>query len=490
MVMYQSVMQNILKLILLVSLVAVSCIYRPSLSIADGWHNPILKNKGFKEWAKDITPLLPQKDGTGISKKKGELDSRVETIPQGDVKNLEKNKEILKRKGWDAVKILAHMEPENIIPTEFPNFDMAGIPQCRRDCKKFLMKTGYIGASVVVNQLVNALMGMGGFEGGIIISPSYEQDMIDVLRTHYTAGRVSADQVQSLLNACKGTKPDDRTMKLARMVRESIDLSQIELSTLCNMVINARDRKWHNHLIREFKKRLKDAALNERVSILRIPELTPTLTKATLESVVKEFDNLSPLSRITLLTIPELSTGSRRIIVQKLQSGSKLQRSQLNELREILKLIDFPDADVSALAKKHGKKLYLQAPINICIRDSADANLNGRQFLRGVIDQKITRANDQRKIKYKKTAKNILESPPFDNPQKREAIHLLEQLNSASILVSSLMNIDSALQIHCGKTLQRITGQSFGPSQNVSQLKLRSIQKKWVQWLENNPGFD
>ena len=52
------------------------------------------------------------------------------------------------------------------------------------------------------------------------------------------------------------------------------------------------------------------------------------------------------------------------------------------------------------------------------------------------------------------------------------------------------MKIDGGLRIECGKALQQITGQTFGPSRAVSILKLKAIQKKWLGWLSENPGFD
>lgn len=490
MVMHQSVMQNILKLSLLLSLFAFFCIYRPSLSIADGWHNPILGNKGFKEWAKDVKDLLPQKDGKEINNKGDKRDSKVGSIPQVDAKLLETNKEILKRKGWDAVKVLAHMEPENIIPSEFPNFDMGGIPQCRRDCKKFLMETGYIGATVVVNQLVNALTGVAGFEPGIIISPSYEQDMVDVLRSHIAAGRINSEQIKNLLNACKGSKPNQRTKQLAQKVRESIDISQLDIVTIVTMANVAQDRTWKNFLLREFKSRLESSALSDQITILKFPILINPINKWVLDSVFRNFDNLSPMDKLTLLSVDNIQTIQRQQLISNLKKPSKLKNNQLERLAEILALLKSENSDIRKFAKIQAKFLYVQSPITTCILHSALTDPQGRELLTNIIDKKIARASNERKNKYKKQAQEILMDPSRHKEQKKQAIYVLEKMGAALVLAKSLINVEKSLQVNCGKALKRITGKSFGPASPVGKFKLSAIQKKWIQWLEDNPGFD
>jgi hypothetical protein len=483
-------MQNILKTSLMVSLCTFFYIYWPSLSIADGWHNPILRNKGFKEWAKDVKELLPQNDGKEINNKREKRDSKIELIPQVDSKNLEKNKEILKRKGWDAVKVLAHMEPENIIPSEFPNFDMSGIPQCRRDCKMFLMETGYIGAAVVVNQLVNALTGVGGFETGIILSPSYEQDMVDVLRSHFAAGRINSDQIKDLLNACKGSKPDERTKQLARMVRENVDISQLDILTIGSMANNAQERKWKNQLFREFKRQLESAALSDQIKILKLPILTNPLKKLVADSVFNNFNNLSPMDKLTLLSTDTILSSQRRKLISNLNKPSRLKKNQLESLEEILTLLKAEKSDVREAAKIQAQFLYVQAPITTCILHSALPDPQSRELLTKVIDKKIARASKERKNKYKTQAKEILIDPSRRKEQKEQAIYVLEKMNAAVVLAKSLVDVETNIQVNCGIALKRITGQSFGPASPVGKFKLSAIQKAWLEWLENDPRFD
>ena len=438
-------------------------------------------------------PLLPKGGKVAPKKKGGKGGGPRDKLPQVNPQKLsDQNKAILERKGWDAVVVLAHMEPQNIIQREFPKFDKAAIPQCRKDCKDFLKQTGNIGATVVVNQLVNVLMGQGRFERGIILSPAYEQDMLDVLGSHFASGRVSGAQIQALINATKGQKPDPRTARLAQMVQETVDVRQIALGTLIDLVATTTDRDFRDKLEDEFKRRLPTTPIDEQVALLslRNPQLTPALQKRVVKSVLKDPDKLSTLGRLTVLTIPGIASVPRQTLLRELRAPSTLTRSQLDDLARILKLIDFADADVKKVAKIQAGSLYRQAPIKICLRDSLSADPKGSQFLWTVIDQKIERADDRRKTNYKKAAKAVLESPVLPTAQKREAIKLLEKMGAASVLAKSLMKIDGDLRIECGKALQRITGQTFGPSRAVSIIKLGVIQKKWLGWLSENPGFD
>ncbi|MDG2208234.1 MAG: hypothetical protein P8K78_10050 [Pirellulales bacterium] len=460
-----------------------------AVAIADGWHNPILDHKGFKEWTKDVTPILPAK-GSKTSNTKGQNKTSPKSgPPQIDSQALAQNKELLERKAWDATTVLAYMVPDNIIDSEFPNFDKAGIPQCREDCKKFLKQLGPIGANVVINKITNILMGTESFDRGIILSPAYEQDMIDVLKSHLAGGRVSANQVKTLLNASRGNKPDQRTAAFARRVQENLDFSQMSFSALAELAGSADGRSLRNTLYGEFKRRLKTVTLAEQVALLRGGGLTPRLKKALLDSLISNIQTMSPPIRILLLTIPDLPSGARSSLLAELKKPAKLKKEHFNELNALLEFIDYSDNEVRSLAKNNAAVLYLQAPIKICIRDAASASPSTRLFLRQIISKKIDRASEQRKTKYKNTAQTLLVNAALSDAQKHETIYVVKQLGCADILVSALEKLNGSLQVQCGDALKQITGQPFGPSRAVSGLKLRATQKTWRKWLEDNPQF-
>jgi len=138
---------------------------------ADGWHNAALATASLDEWLSDVKRAIPDLDSRlgkstltagrgpeGLIDRAAAAEGSAGDLPGGPDRraSIQSNltaeqRALLGRKANDCVEVLAYMHPKNIIPREFPRFQLSKIPEYRKTAKQMLAMMGPEGSSAVAN---------------------------------------------------------------------------------------------------------------------------------------------------------------------------------------------------------------------------------------------------------------------------------------------------------------------------------------------------
>lgn len=454
-------------------LVAICCLLWTPETRAHGFHNAALTTSSLDQWLADVKKVLPEIDEEmaagqaqpGPTPKETtpraarRADGAKPALPPGRVAGrietqlTPKERSLLNRKASDCLDVLAYLSPKNVIPEEFPDFELSKVPDYRRAAKQLLKLMGRRSSGVLVGRIENELTSKSR-RSDVKPHPDYREDLMEVLQSLSREGSLTPEHVQTLLEAAQGVKRDPAQKELAAQVQE-VFVDAADLPTFARTVSRASK-----------------------------PFLKKRLLKKADEKI--EAANVSDLLRARLGT-DEPTLQSK--IKSELKTRKPTYAEIKQELEEIWRLTASSDREVAAEAREHVAIAFQRAPIAECLRWMGGGDQRLNELIWEQVDGRIERAGADRRRGYGDTAVAVLEHDDFNSTSKTAALELLARLDDARAvkqLVDVLPKVPRELWPQVGGTLRELTGQDFGPHSGDGALEVLTAIKRWRAWLEEN----
>ena len=439
--------------------------------LAHGFHNSALTTSSLDRWLDDVRQAIPDLDERMISSRSQPGPDTPKPAPQpgpapaGDRPELPpgrvgtiqtqltpQQRAILNRKASDCMQILAHLSPQNVIPEEFPTFDISRVPEYRGAAKKLLKLMGQESTGVVVGRIENELMSDGQRAQGLPLHRDFHDDLLEVLQSLAGEGSLTPKHVEAMLVAAEGRKEPGAQRELAAKVQE-VFVDSADLPTFARTFTNTSNRR--------LKKRLLSEA-NEKISQADILEL------------------LEARERVTH---PVLS----RKISEEFRRRSPKYAEVEDQLDQLWKLAQSDKPETAGAARKHVENAFQRAPISECLEWLGHGDPQLDELIWEQIEGRIERADAPRREGYRNSALTVIQLDRFNADSKTAALELLTRLDdeqAAGLLVSLLPKMPRDLWPRAGRTLQKLTGEDFGPHPGDGPVEVLDAIRQWRAWLK------
>jgi len=441
-----------------------------------GFHNAAMATRSLDEWLADVRRGIPNLDlgagGTAEMRSGRDLDAlRSEAAQAGtprpparptrrgslDIRYSPQQQALLARKGNDCLEILAYMDPQNIYPSEFPNFQLSKIPEYQQAAKQLLKAMGPDGTRLVAGKIRQELMQSVPSASDMTIRAGYHDDLLDVLTAGVLDGHMSSQELQDLKDSTQGVK-DPTQQALADRVRRAISPDEMDLASLAEWAANfSGDARLKTEISQALRKRLAEASILE---LLRAREAIAD--RAVCRQVESELSGRTP-------TYAELK----------------------DQVKDIWQLTGSADRQVATAARSHLAVAFQRAPIAHCLYWLGEDDRQFTALIWKQVDDRIARADAARREDYGKTAVEVLGDKEFNLESRKAAIDLLDRLKdrgTAKGVADELLGLPRELWPAAGRLLRNLTGQNLGPQEGDEISEVLDSAKKWQAWLRDNGG--
>lgn len=481
--------------------------------LADGWHNAALATGSLDQWLNqnfsDLKSALPNlkeqikeaevksgRDYKELQERANKASGSPATKPKSGLgkagsiqgKLNPQQQALMGRKSADCLEVLACMNPQNIFPQEFPQFQLEQIPRYREAAKSLLKMMGPQGATAVTSQLRSELMGNSPTANlGLAPHPSYYSDLLEVLRQHIADGTASLEDLDELSKAAAGLKNGPQA-KLAQEIQKV--LAEIDdVSVLLDWAEQSTDSKRRLQLYGKVRKKLGEATVAQLLRVIKSKADTLTRDAATRE-LDKRWNIAGPLELMQALD--GLSDAAiRKSVIAALAEKSPTYAEVKADLGEIWKLHASSDPAIAAAAREQAANAFVRAPIAECLDwlSQRDAELN--KIILEQLDDRIGRADEDRKAGYRDSSLAVASDNAQSTAKRLAALNFLARLkdrSAAGELIELLPLAPAELRPRLGILLRELTGQNFGPKPGDGTAEVSVALKKWREWWKTSGG--
>jgi hypothetical protein len=477
----------------------------------DGWHNAALATSSLDQWLsqslgqlKQAIPDIEQKAKstevravTNLQDLKDKAKNKTETgkkepAARGKLQNqlTPQQQQLLAQKSRDCMEVLACMDPQNIFPAEFPTFQLNQIPKYRETAKNLLKMMGPAGTQAVANQLRSELMGMGSFAAyDVRPHKDYYREMLDLLKEGAMAGDLSEQDMTALQQAAAGQKRGPQAALAAEVEKMLTEMENVDIPVLLNWADQIDDRDRKQRFYNKVRQKLDEATVADLVMVLGsgADKLTKDAASRMLE---KRWSTSSVLELLTALdTVDDAKV--QQSASAELESRSPKYAEVKEDLAEIWKLTKSSNKQVSTAAMAQIENAFLRAPVGSCLDWLAQGDKDLAKVVWAQIDDRIARADAERKAGYRDSAVAVLSDNSAKPGARLAAIDLLSRLKdrqAAEPVIDVLAQLPRDLWPKAGSLLKELTGQNFGPKSGDGVAEVSVAVKKWRAWLKENGG--
>ncbi|HWB12185.1 MAG TPA: hypothetical protein VG826_23360 [Pirellulales bacterium] len=487
----------------------VSCCATASRATADGWHNAALATSSLDQWLADVKAAVPNLDkkmssselkaghdlsefkkgrekngSSGSDKKPGKGAPRqggsiaAELTPE--------QQQLVGRKANDCLEALAFMDPKNIFPREFPNFQLEKIPKYHKAAKQLLSLMGPVGATAVVGELRSELMGMGRSRAqGVEPRRDYHDELLALLRQAGMRGDVSEADLESLREAASGAKAHPLTglAQKVQLIITDIEAS-VELAVLVERIEGIGDAKRKQQLTARARKKLPQAATRELLDAVKVSQAGSPMQKDILKELQQRLDRMSVLDLLRLGESVRESDLARAAAVELGQKRPKFADVK-GDLAEIASYLESGDKALAEAARDQMVNAFQRAPVRDCLDWLARGDKRLTPLIWEQLDDRIARAEADRKAGYREVALEVAGDRSSRSVARIAALDLLGRLRdkeAAGPLIELLPQLPRELWGKAGLALEKLTGQRFGPKAGDGVAELNVAVKKWRAW--------
>ncbi|MEO8166319.1 MAG: hypothetical protein ABI619_13075, partial [Betaproteobacteria bacterium] len=250
---------------------------------ADGWHNPVLQVDSIDAWLRDAKAAIPDLDqqlgssslraGRSIEdlRKLGEKRSPKKQADAPNAKrgtpvlggNLQakltdEQQALLARKANDCLQVLAFMKEGNIIPREFPQFQIGKMAEYRQTAKQLLGLMGPSGKQAVLGALKNHLMTGFASASDVEFHPDYVAELMEVLGDVAARGLLTPAELDDLERATLGAKPPE-VQRLVNTIEKTLS-ETLAIQSLVDWAGTTKDPKRKSQILAQLRKRLANCS--------------------------------------------------------------------------------------------------------------------------------------------------------------------------------------------------------------------------------------
>ncbi len=451
---------------------------------ADGWHNTALATATLDEWMADVKAAIPDIEERIRRSKAADQSNGRDTRPSGEAADpaavdnstpsakrpagagtiladmSPQQQALLGRKAKDCLEIMAYMDANNIIPREFPRFDLKSIPKYRTAAKELMKAMGPEGARPLVGVIQNEMAGGRKTPSDMKLSRTYYDDLLEVLQHNVREGNLSDTDVKRLMQAGQGSK-SGLQKKFSDSVRETVLMEDASLNTMLDVIADTNSRTLRTKL---------NAKIRERINEADVLELLHGQLSIDNDAL-------------------------KRAMASQLNNARPRYREVRPDLDEIWKLTSCEDPDVAMAAVRQVQNAYLQAGVSDCMdsiaRGDEKLNLLIWEQLDFRIDRAKTRKDTELLGKYRGAGMGVLTDSKRTMPARTAAIELLSRLKDRQTVGSvnnALPKLPRELWPKVGGLLKDLTGEDFGPREGDDTSEAFEAMKKWREWWKKNRG--
>jgi len=497
-------------------LAVAGCGLSPAIALAHGWHNAALTTASLNDWLADVRQAIPDlmqrmnttelRSGEGLEalRKRGQAAAepggkatRGPKRPAGTIQSelTPRQQALLGRKADDCLEAMAFMLPENIYPTEFPNFPMEKLDEYRATAAKLIRMMGRPGVSAVVNELRAELMGNGRSNNATdyALRRDYFDELFKILEEGADRGQLSAADEQRLREAASGRKPPPYDALAARVLQalDKLAVNTRSLPELVQLLAEINDPREKASLLGRIRGRLPEAKTSELLALLQ-GEPDRNLRRLTLVELDKRFARASVLELLQAQAVVEDGSLIRHAAAE-LAARSPKYAEVREDLAEIVRFAQDPASPAAEAAQRQLANAFQRAPIRECLiwLDKGDDSLDALIWRQ--IDGRIARADRDRVAGYRNVAIESLLDDAAPPGQQQAAFDLLERLDASLVvgpLVDALPKLPRERWPAAGDVLRKLTKQDFGPRAGDGAGELSAEIKQWRTWIERHPADD
>jgi hypothetical protein len=179
----------------------------------------------------------------------------------------------------------------------------------------------------------------------------------------------------------------------------------------------------------------------------------------------------------------------RAPLIAALEKASPTYASVKENLEDVLKHAGAEDRDVARLARVQVVNAFGRAPIGETLQWLGRADPQQAALIWECVDQRIARADSERKAGYRESALAVLADRSAAAGSQQAALELLTRLKdrqAVAPIIEQLPQMPRTLWPAAGETLGALTGQDFGPKPGDGVAEVVAAVKKWRTWLEEN----
>jgi hypothetical protein len=384
------------------------------------------------------------------------------------------------------MEILAYMDPKNIFPREFPDFQLQKIPEYRKAAKQLLEAMGPAGGSAIAGKIRAELMGEPGHAFDVTPTAGYYNDLLEVLKVAAANGDLGPQDLNSLVEACAGRKPPQQAA-LASQVQEVL-AEHMDLVACLKWAADTQDRRQKDAILNRAKKRINTASQEELLEALQSPDLEGGFRTSIENRIAKE---LPQAGIADLLALQESQNGSRlaQAAAAELARRNPTYAQVQNEVPRIWQFSQSQDSAVAAEARRQTINAFQRAPISHCLHYLGQGDDQLNTLIWEQVEARIARAAPEVRDGYTQTALAVVQNQNDGVAKRKAALQLLSKVKdrrTAGPLIESLSPLPRELWPAAGLTLRDLTGQDFGPKPGDGVAELTAALKKWRQWWKTN----
>lgn len=480
----------------------------PGAGRADGWHNAALATASLDQWLSDLKREVPDivnlLSGTQLRAGKGaeglkELQERLGNGkdagggPRGpggrlDAKLTPQQQALLARKVNDCMEVLAYMDPRNIIPTEFPTFQLGKIPEYRRAAKEMLRLMGSAGTSAIVTQVRSALMNPPQQGGEVQTTAAYYYDLLELLGTAAAEGRLTVEDMQSLQEAAGGMKVGPQ----AAFAKAVVDVlaKHLDIVALTQMAAQMRDYGRKKALHEQIRQRITKSEVPELLRAARHADVTEQVKTQIADELERRLEKSSLLDLLGMVAM-DLPDTVKQAAAAELASRSPSYAELKEQIPAIWEFASSSDAQAAQAARRHVAVAFQRAPIAECLDWLGKNNPPLHAVIWEQVDARIQRADEARRGSYLTAGLAVFQDTNASLACRTAALELLRRVkrkDAAAPVIAMLSTMPRELWPKAGEMLRGVTGQDFGPRAGDGLAEVTVAIKNWRAWLAQQGG--
>ncbi len=475
----------------------------------DGFHNAALLTSSLDEWVSQLSRTVPEvgealgssqlkagadpdklrelvakakgkKNEGGSAASGGKIDAQLSASQQQVLANLAAN---------DCLEILAYMDPQNILPHEFPNFPLQRCGEFRATAKKLVRLMGERGTAAVAQQLRAELLGSGkpSIPGDVTTTATYHRDLLDLLRQGAENGELSEADQQALDEAVAAARGGPQA-ELAEDVKEVLETGAFGDKSLQELV-----ELYGGQATGSRKKRAILGAIRKRLGAATVPELAEIVDSKADRSVRAEVQKelLRRVKEGTELDLVEmLEACENNALRAEVEAALQARKPRFAELEPqvpgLVKLLDAKNSKATEAARAQLERGFRIAPLGRCLAWLGREGTELDELIYGQLDVKVDRAQADRRRAYLQMCLDVLQDAKAGEGAHRGALRVLGRLGDRAAVapvVEVLPKLSRKVWPAAGQALEQITGMSFGPKEGDGVAELTVARKRWQEWL-------
>jgi hypothetical protein len=223
---------------------------------------------------------------------------------------------------------------------------------------------------------------------------------------------------------------------------------------------------------------------------LEVKDLDASFKKQITAALQQRIAEAREVELLRLLEQP-LDAQTHAAVANELGKRSPKYAEVKDDLREIWSFASSSNPEVASAARHQTANAFQRAPMTVCLDWLASNDKPLRSLIWEQVDGRIARATDDIKAGYRTAAVAVLGDRAAGVAKRQAALELVARINDRQAvgdIVPLISQMPRELWPTAGATLEKLTGQNFGPKEGDSVADVATAISKWREWWKSNGG--